>query len=127
MSVEPTSVQIGNPDGTWTDLSPFARSVELTPESDAEGKRRWDELLATAEPVSFTISGRFLPPPPAYEVTGTYRECQVCHAPLREAPLPDGWKVSLHRAPNPKGSHLKTEEPIFITLHTPDCSGATSS
>jgi hypothetical protein len=64
----------------------------------------------------------FTPRSAGRQVSGTYRECQACHAPPIQPPLPEGWTVSLHRAPNPQGSHLKTEEPIYITMHTPVCS-----
>jgi hypothetical protein len=104
-----------------TDISPYVKSSKLTYEPTAKDEQRWRDYMASLQTATVTISGRFDPEPERYQVTGTYRECHFCYAPPHQAPLPEGWTVSLHRAPNPLGSHLKTEEPIYITMHTAEC------
>lgn len=54
--LKPTSIQFGNPDGSWTDLTPYVKSIDLSSAHVPYKPEVWDSFTQDLELGTFTVS-----------------------------------------------------------------------
>lgn len=101
------------------DVTAHVVDLDLRPDPAPYGEPS-KAYLAGLGPTELRLPGTFRGPASAYEVTGLYEPCTLCRCPADE-PKATVTSVSMRRDPNPAGSHLRTEEPIYITPHRLPC------
>ncbi len=57
--LKPTSIQIGSPDGSWTDLSPYVRTIDLSSAHVPCEPEVTETFLRGLQPFSVTFEGVF--------------------------------------------------------------------